>query len=80
MKTLSKKDYIFIIAENIKWIRNKNNLTLDEMAKILGTSTYSLKKLERGILPKRLGADILFKIQSYFNIPVQDIVDRILKD
>ena len=50
------------------------------MAKILGTSTYSLKKLERGILPERLGADILFKIQSYFNIPAQDIVDRILKD
>lgn len=80
MKINCKKDYIFIIAENIKWIRNKNNLTLDEMAKILETSTYSLKKLERGILPKRLGADILFKIQSYFNIPAQDIVDRILKD
>ena len=80
MKINCKKDYIFIIAENIKWIRNKNNLTLDEMAKILETSTYSLKNLESGILPKRLGADILFRIQSYFNIPVQDIVDRILKD
>ena len=39
MKINCKKDYIFIIAENIKWLRNKNNLTLDEMAKILETST-----------------------------------------
>ena len=80
MKTISKKDYIYIITENIKWLRNKNNLTLNEMAKILGTSTYSLKKLENGILPKRLDIDFLFKIQTYFNIPAKEFVDRILNE
>ena len=38
-----KKDYIFIIAENIKWLRNKNNLTLDEMAKILEITNFMIE-------------------------------------
>ncbi len=80
MKTKSKKDYIFIITQNIKWLRKKNNLSLQEMSKNLGMSLNSLKKLEGGILPKRLNLDFLFKIQSCYDIPPKDFVDKILKD
>ena len=80
MKTNSKKDDIFIITQNIKWLRDKNKLSLEEMSEILGISTNSLKKLESGILPKRLNLDFLFKIHSYFNIPPKDFVDRILNE
>ena len=80
MKTNNKKDDIFIIRQNIKWLRDKNKLSLQEMSEILGITINSLKKLESGILPKRLNLDFLFKIHSYFNILPKDFVDKILED
>ena len=74
------KTDIYIITQNIKWLRKKNKLSLKEMAKILGLSVNTLNKLETGILPPRLDVGFLFKIQAHFNIPAGDFVDRILSE
>lgn len=36
------------------------------MAKILGIGITTLNKIEQGVLPPRLSAEILFRIREYF--------------
>ena len=76
MKNIHKDIFINIFTENITYLRKANNLSLKQMAEILNTSTYSIRKIEKGILPPRLKVDVLFKIQNYFVISPEAIVSK----
>ncbi len=64
---------IEIFCKNVKLLRENNHLTKKEMAKICNIGTKSLSMLEKGILPERLSASILFSLNEHFNIPLKDL-------
>ena len=64
---------IEIFCKNVKLLRENNHLTKKEMAKICNIGTKSLSMLEKGILPERLSASILFSLHEHFNIPLKDL-------
>ncbi len=73
--TIQKETQIF--CENIKNLRETNNLSEKEMAKILGISIERLQSIEKGILPPKLTVRILFRIQEHFHIKPQDMFRKI---
>lgn len=62
---------IFYFTKNIALIRNKNKLSKTKMAKLLGISTKTLNKLENGVIPPRIGVNVIFNIQDNFGIPAK---------
>lgn len=61
------------LIDNLKLLRERNNLTTAEMAKIMkiGTTTYEL--LEQGTLKKSVKADSIFYIADYFKLEPADL-------
>ena len=53
---------------NIKWLRQHNGLSKKQMTDILGVSLKTLNKIERGEMPPRLGASVLYNISVHFGI------------
>jgi transcriptional regulator with XRE-family HTH domain len=68
-------DYNKTIGANIRFEREKRNLTIDTFAKILGVSATTLGLIERG----QRGTSIpnLVRICSFFDITLDDLI---LKD
>lgn len=62
------------ISENIKRIREKYNLTQDELGEIAGVSGGAVSTWERGTAEPRMGA--IQKISDRLNINKSDIVDE----
>lgn len=62
--TLSKKIYA---------LRMQNNLNQKEMAKKLGIGVTSLRKIERGELPKRMGCSVLLRLCKVFDIRLSEL-------
>ena len=55
-------------CENVKFLRECYGFTQTEMAKKMGISVKSLRKIENGEVPPRLSCVVLFKIQHEFGI------------
>ena len=55
-------------VENIRDLRIKNGLSKTQMAEKLDVSVYTIRKLENGIMPKRLSIEVVFKIEKEFGI------------
>ena len=64
---------IAILCQNIKGLREKNNLSQKEMAKILGIGVAGLAKIEQGIIPPRASTNIIFKLSQYFKIKPHEL-------
>ena len=77
---MSKDKDIEILTKNIKWIREKNDISKKKMSEILNIGIKSLNKLEEGILPPRMSAKVLFRLQEKFKIPVCDLLEKFLSD
>ena len=60
-------------AENLKKLREQNNLSPAEMAHIMGISVRAYNLLERGVLTKNVRVDVLFQLQDYFHIRPKDL-------
>ena len=73
---MEKDNYIEIFSKNMKDIRAKNNISKKEMAKILGIGVGSLSKIESGILPPKLEANILIKIYHKFEILPSELFSK----
>ena len=61
------------LLNNLTRLRKQNDLTKTEMANALHISTVTLNKIENGIMPKRLGANILIRASRYFSIPIEQL-------
>ena len=59
---------IAIFCENIRRLRAMHGLSQKEMAKRLGIGVHSLSLLENGILPKRLGCDVIYLLYQQFGM------------
>ena len=69
-----------ILCKNIKYLREKNNLTKAEMARVLQIGVNSLSKIEQGNFPPRISCEILFRLHSAFGIAPTDLLRTTLYD
>lgn len=53
---------------NLKWLRKELNLSKKQMAKSLGVGVGSLNKMENGVYPPRLKANVLLAVWDNFGI------------
>lgn len=66
-------DELTIFTKNIIYLRNKNNLSKKEMAKLIGIGTGSLNKLEKGEIPERMSVEVVFEICNAFGLHPCDL-------
>jgi transcriptional regulator with XRE-family HTH domain len=78
VEIMSIETEIHILCENIRRLRKLNEFSKTEMAKLLGISAKSLAMIEKDILPKNLGCDVLLKIHSYFGISPTTILSELV--
>lgn len=69
------KDEIKNLANNIVRIRKEYGLSKKEMAKILGISIESLRKIEKGEIPLKMSVEVIFEIYDYFGITPKELFE-----
>lgn len=57
-----------IFCRNVAWLRRTHGLSQKEMAQRLHIGLHSLRKIEQGLMPPRLGAAVLLHIHDVFGI------------
>ena len=57
---------------NIAWLRRRYKLSRRDMAKILGIGILSVKKIEKGKLPKKLTVNAIDNIYAVFGVLPED--------
>ena len=72
-KGKDERDELKVLCKNIYYLRQKNGLTQREMAGRLNISLYSLRMIERGIIPKNLSCEILYYLQLHFFLDIADL-------
>jgi DNA-binding helix-turn-helix protein len=72
-KGKDERDELKVLCKNIYYLRKKNGLTQREMAERLNISLYSLRMIERGIIPKNLSCEILYYLQLHFFLDIADL-------
>ena len=65
---VSTKTELENFVYNIKWLRRQYGLSRKQMADILEIGIWSMGKLEKGEMPLRLGINVFFAVQKYFDI------------
>lgn len=68
-----------VICKNIRYLRHIHKLSQMEMARILGISIGSLRKMERGVLPRCFRAHTVCKICDHFQISADGILRQDLE-
>ncbi len=68
MRTEIVKQEMDNFAYNIKFLREKHNISKTKMSDILGISFNSLNKIESGQMPKRMSVDVVFRAEQYFGV------------
>ena len=76
---MNKEQRTQLLCQNVKFLREQNGLTIKEMAQILDIPLASMKKLEDGILTKRVRVDIVYRIDCYFNVGPKELLSTSLK-
>lgn len=61
---------------NIAWLRKHYGLSKRKMAELLDIGLWSLNQIEKGIMPPRLGVDILFALRKNFGLRIADLLSR----
>ena len=54
---------------NVCKLRKEHGLTKKQMADIMGVGVRSVRMIERGELPPRLGCGALYALAEYFDLP-----------
>lgn len=67
---MSTEEELAHFCRNMRLVRIQHKLTQKEMAAILGIGVGSLRKIESGTFPLRIGCNIFFRFHSAFHIPV----------
>lgn len=61
-------DEIAVFCGNVKILREQHGLTKNEMARIMGVSPASLRRIEAGELPKHLSAEVVLRLAEHFEL------------
>ena len=73
MSTTEICDCFAIFLHNIAWLRKHYGISKRRMAELLGIGLWSLNKIEKGEIPPRLDAHIIFAVSKHFGIPVSEL-------
>ena len=68
---MNEKDFLQeqqVFCKNILLLRKKHRLSKKEMAQLLGIGISTLGKIEKGELPPRLSASIVFRVYEHFHV------------
>ena len=68
METTEKHTDLQTLCHNLLFLRKKYGYSQKTMAKLLKIGIGSLRRLERGEVPRRLGVEFLFRVQAHFKI------------
>lgn len=63
-----KNAWLKLVAD----LRQKNALSQKIMAEKLGISVATLRKIEKGIFPERIGVEIVLLISREFGVSIRD--------
>ena len=61
-------------CSNVTYLRKKHGLTQVQMAQIMDVGVKTVRLLERGILPPRLSADVLYRLHIHFHISINALL------
>ena len=75
-----KDEECLVFLRNIAYLRKKNGLSKKEMANLLGISVYSITKIENGIFPKNLKAEVIYNIYKKFKIKPSEQFSQIFAE
>jgi len=76
-KVIKNKDTklnLKVVGENIKRIRNKHNLSQENIAKLLSVTQPAINKYEKG--KSTIPVDNLYILSKEFNISIDDLIDK----
>ena len=62
------------IGDRLKDIRNKKDMTLDEVAKSVGVSRQTIQRYESGVIPN-IPPDKISKLANLFNTSTDYLID-----
>lgn len=65
------------LSTNIKFLRQKNNLTQDDIAKIVGKSRVLVSQWESD--DREITTEDIIKLSAYFNLPMDILVGKDLR-
>ena len=65
---MNNQEYTAQFCNNIRILRERNSLSQRKMADQLGIGIYSLRMIEKGILPPRLDWLVVLRIHEQFHI------------
>lgn len=65
---MNEEQSLTIFCQNIRILRIKNGLSQKEMAKILRIGVGSLRTIEAGHIPPRLGCNVLYYAAVHFGL------------
>ena len=68
------------LLHNITFLRKHHNLSKKKMARLLHIGIPTLNKIEIGVLPDRLSAEVLVYLANYFGYTTDDLLFRWLEE
>lgn len=60
-------------CRNVAFLRKEHGLTQAQMATIMNVGVGTVRSLERGIVPPRLNAYVLYRLHDHFHISVDSL-------
>ena len=66
------------LSKNIKFLRQKNGLTQEELAKIVGKSRVLISQWESD--DREITTEDIIKLSDYFNVPMDSLVGKDLRN
>ena len=70
-------DELLNFCHNVKYVRQKENLSKTKMAKTMGIGERSLNLIENGVFPKHLGINAVVKFCFAFGISLKDVFTKL---
>ena len=81
MRNIEKEnqEQLLNFCDNVRLLRRRAGLTKKEMAKRLGVGVGSISMLEKGVVPKRLSCEVLFRLALEFGVSPTDLLKKRLE-
>lgn len=76
----TKTSDIQILLHNITFLRKHHHLSKKKMAQLLHIGIGSLNKIESGVLPERLSAEILVHLANHFSYTSDELLSHRLEE
>ena len=70
---MDTKEEMWNFCKNVKWLRERNRLSQEEMAVIMGIAPSALRMIEAGRIPQQLSANVIIILAARFSIKSHEL-------